>query len=405
MRNSVEILDSKNTLKEEIRTILNTAKAETRELTDEEKARVDEIKEQIKALNEELAELEKKNVTPIDNDEDENKEENKRNKPMKDFSILKAIRSIVNGEPLDAASNAFVQAGREEMRGLSTNGQIQIPVEKRAITVTGDNGEHDDVVSTDMMNVLEPLQHKLALVEAGAKFVTGLVGDVQYPTMSNGAAAWEGEVTEADAAGMTFSNVKLTPHRLSATIEVSKQFIMQDSIGAENAIRNEIINAIAQKLEATVLGNANTDGQPQGIFYGASDTFSGFAGLCALEAAVETAKFNGEKAYICSPAMKATLRGMVKGANAGVGMVWENNEIDGTKAISTGFVNGKKVAYGQFDQLVIGQWGALDLVIDPYTKAKNASIVITVNAWFDAKLLREGAVKCATYTTSTPTLS
>lgn len=402
-KTSVSILDEKAQLKEELRSIVNTCKAETRELTDEEKARKEEIEEQIKALNEELAEIEKNNVTPAD-EEEENKEENKRNKPMKDFSILKAIRSVVAGEPLDAASNAFVQAGREEMRGLSTNGQIQIPVEKRAITVTGDNGEHDDVVSTDMMNVLEPLQHKLALVEAGAKFVTGLVGDVQYPTMSNGAAAWEGEVTEADAAGMTFSNVKLTPHRLSATIEVSKQFIMQDSIGAENAIRNEIINAIAQKLEATVLGNANTDGQPQGIFYGASDTFSGFAGLCALEAAVETAKFNGEKAYICSPAMKATLRGMIKGTNA-TGMVWENNEIDGTKAISTGFVNGKKVAYGQFDQLVIGQWGALDLVIDPYTKAKNASIVITVNAWFDAKLLREGAVKCATYTTSTPTLS
>lgn len=403
MRTSVEILDSKNTLKEELRTIINTAKTETRELTDEEKARMDEIKEQIAALNEELAELEKKNVTPTEGKDNEDKE-NKRNKSMKNFSILKAIRSVINGDPMDATTLAFVNAGREEMRGLSTNGQIQIPVEKRAITVTGDNGEHDDVVSTDMMNVLEPLQNKLALVEAGAKFVTGLVGDVQYPTMSNGAAAWEGEVTESDDASMTFSNVKLQPHRLSATIEVSKQFIMQDSVGAENAIRNEIINAIAQKLEATILGNANTDGQPQGIFYGATDTFSNFAGICALEAAVETAKFNGEKAYICSPAMKATLRGMIKGTNA-TGMVWENNEIDGTKAISTGFVNGKKVAYGQFDQLVIGQWGALDLVVDPYTKAKNASIVITVNAWFDAQVLRTGAIKCATYTTSTPTLS
>lgn len=403
MRTSVEILDSKNTLKEELRTIINTAKTETRELTDAEKARMEEIKEQIQALNEELTELEKKNVTPTEGKDNEDKE-NKRNKSMKNFSILKAIRSVINGDPMDATTLAFVNAGREEMRGLSTNGQIQIPVEKRAITVTGDNGEHDDVVSTDMMNVLEPLQNKLALVEAGAKFVTGLVGDVQYPTMSNGAAAWEGEVTESDNAGMTFSNVKLQPHRLSATIEVSKQFIMQDSIGAENAIRNEIINAIAQKLEATILGNANTDGQPQGIFYGATDTFSNFAGICALEAAVETAKFNGEKAYICSPAMKAALRGMIKGTNA-TGMVWENNEIDGTKAISTGFVNGKKVAYGQFDQLVIGQWGALDLVVDPYTKAKNASIVITVNAWFDAQVLRTGAIKCATYTTSTPTLS
>jgi len=401
-KNSVELLDSKEQLKQEARSIIENAKAETRELTDEEKNRVEEIKNEIKKLQDELEELNKKNETPVDNNEEEN--ENKRNKHMKNFSILKALRSVVNGEAMDATTRAFVEAGKQEMRGLSFNGQIQLPIEQRTIQVTGDSGEHDDVVSTDLFNVLEPLQHKLALVEAGAKMVTGLVGDVQYPVMSNGSAAWEGETSEADDASITFSNVKLQPHRLSATITVSKQFIMQDSVGAENAIRNEIINAVAQKLEATILGNTNTSGQPQGIFYGANDTFADFAGLCALEAAVENAKFNGEKSYIVSPSAKATLRGMIKGTNA-TGMVWENGEIDGTKAISTGFVNGKKIAYGQFDQLVIGQWGALDLVVDPYTAAKNASVVITVNAWFDAKVLRSGAIKCATYTTSTPTLS
>jgi HK97 family phage major capsid protein len=393
--NSVEILDKKSSLKEEIRSLINTAKAETRELTEEEQNRVDEIKKQIEALNKELEEIEKKNEVPTD----ENKEENKRNKTMKnDFSILKAIRSVVDNQPLDVASKAFIEAGREEMRNLNAEGQIQIPVETRTINITNTTtGEHDDIVSTDMMNVLEPLQHKLALVEAGARMVTGLVGDVQYPVMGNGAAAWEGENTEADDAGITFSNVKLQPKRLSTTVAISKQLLVQDSVGAENAIRNEIINAIAQKLENTVLGSAAASAtQPAGIFNGQSATFTTFADLCGIEADVENAKFIGEKAYIVSPSAKATLRGMIKGTN-GTGMVWENGEIDGTKAISTGNVTGNKVAYGQFDQLVIGQWGALDIVVDPYTRAKFAEVVLTVNAWFDAKLLRAGAVKCATY--------
>ena len=399
-RNSVEIRDAKEQLRLEARGIVEKAKTEVRELTEAEQARIDEIKEEQKALDEELQELEKKrndnpSATPDENENKENQRSMKQN-----FSILNAIRQVVDGQPLDATTRAMIEAGREEMRGMSVNGQIQLPVEKRAITITGENGEHDDVVSTDLFNVLEPLQHKLALREAGAKFLTGLVGDVQYPIMSNGAAAWEGETTEADDANISFSNVKLQPKRLSATIEVSKQFILQDSVGAENAIRNEIVNAIAQKLEATILGNgAGSATQPAGLFNGVTATAANFADICEIEAEVEAAKFNGEKRYILSPSAKASLRGMIKGTNA-TGMVYENGEVDGTPAISTGFLTNKQVLYGQFDQFVIGQWGAIDITVDPYTKAKNATIVLTVCAWFDAKALRSGAIKAFTLGTA-----
>jgi HK97 family phage major capsid protein len=310
----------------------------------------------------------------------------------KQFSLIGAIRSVVDNKPMDELTRAFVEAGKAEMRGMTANGQIQIPVESRTITVTGEGGEHDNVVSTDLMNILEPLQHKLALAEAGVNFVTGLVGDVQYPIMTNGAAAWEGETTESDGLGVDFSNVKLQPHRLSATIEVSKQFIMQDSCGAEQAIRTELINAIAQKLEGTIFGTANTDGQPQGIFYGMTDSASSFSDICEMEAALEAAKFVGEKKYVMSPSAKAALRSMIKGTNA-TGMVFENGAVDGTPAIATGLITGKKVALADWKNCVLGQWGAIDIVVDPYTKAKNASIVLTINAWFDFKVLRTGAVK------------
>lgn len=396
-RNSVEIRDAKEQLRLEARGIVEKAKTEVRELTEAEQARIDEIKEEQKALDEELQELENKRKEPTTENGEENKE-NKRSMKQ-NFSILNAIRQVVDGQPLDATTRAMIEAGREEMRGMSVNGQIQLPVEKRTITVTGEAGEGEDVVSTDLFNVLEPLQHKLALREAGAKFITGLVGDVQYPVMGNGAAAWEGEITEADDANISFTNVKLQPKRLSATIEVSKQFILQDSVGAENAIRNEIINAIAQKLEATILGNgAGSATQPAGLFNGVTATASTFADICEMEATVEAAKFNGEKHYILSPSAKAALRAMQKGN--GVGFVFENGEVDGTPAISTGFLGTKQVLYGQFDQFVIGQWGAIDITVDPYTKAKNATIVLTVNAWFDAKALRSGAIKAFTLGTT-----
>lgn len=400
-RNSAIILDERASKKQEMRSIVETAKQEARELTEEETNRIEELKEEIKKDEDELKELESKRnqedpkdpEDPKDNKDERNKQDSKM---KQNFSLLGAIRSIVNNHELDPIASAVVKAGREEMRGMSTSGQIQIPVEKRTVTVTGESGEHDDVVSTDLFNVLEPLQHKLALTQAGARFITGLVGDVQFPLMSNGNVAWEGETTEADDLGTTFSSVKLQPKRLSATIDVSKQFIMQDSVGAENAIRNEMVNAIAQKLESTILGAAaGTATKPAGIFFGATDTASSFADICEMEAKLEKNKFTPAH-YILSPSAKAALRSMQKGN--GVGFVYENNEVDGVPATSTGLVTDKKVAVGDFSQYCIGQWGALDITVDPYSKAKNATVVLTINAWFDGKLLRENAIQCFSIT-------
>ena len=392
-KNSVELRDTIEQLRIEARSMVELAKSEKRELTEDEQCRKDEIKAEIKSLEAELKELEDKENENPNEDVVPTDEENKSKRSMKkQFSLLGAIRSVVDNKPMDEITRAMVEAGKQEMRGMTANGQIQLPVEQRTITVTGEGGEHDDVVSTDLFDVLRPLQNKLALADAGTRFLTGLVGDVQYPIMSNGSAAWEGEITEADDANITFSNVKLQPHRLSATIEVSKQFIMQDSTGAEMAIRDEIVEAIAQKLEATIFGNANTSGQPQGIFYGSSDTVSDFAGICEMEADLEEAKVLGPYKYVMSPKAKAALRGMIKGTNA-TGMVYENEAVDGVPAISTGLINGKRVAVGDWGHTVLGQWGGIDLVVDPYTKAKNASVVITINAWFDFKVLRDGAIK------------
>ena len=231
-RTSVAILDEKEQKRLEARNIIETAKTEQRELTDEEQSRVDEIKEEMKALDDELKELESKREetedpnkeTPSATD-DENKEENKRS--MKhNFSLLGAIRSVVENREFDATTKAMVEAGKAESRDLNIVGQIQLPIEKRTVTITGESGTHDEVVTTDMMNILDPLHHKMILGELGVRTLTGLQGDVLYPILAEGSAAWEGENTESDEWNPEVTSVKLQPKRLAATVILSKQFIM-----------------------------------------------------------------------------------------------------------------------------------------------------------------------------------
>ena len=337
-----------------------------------------------------------KEVDPDKDKEDKetkSKKENKHNIMEKKFNLLSAIRSVAEGKPMDDATQAVIDAGKSEMRsaGVSMTGQIQIPVENRAaVTVTA---EGEDVVVTDFANILDPLRTKNVLADSGANILTGLVGDLQIPAMGAENVNWEGETDDAQDGAGTFTNVKLTPHRLSAYIDVSKQFLVQDSLGAEALIRRDLVNAIQAKLEDTIFGTeAAEGGRPAGIFNGVSPTkVTDFKGLCTLESDVEDANFYGPAKYIVSPKAKAAMRAMAKSTKS-TQLVMEGDNIDGTPVLSTGHIAKDTFAYGDWSQLYVGQWGAIDLTVDPYTKAAAGQVRLVINAFFDFKLVRPKAV-------------
>lgn len=108
-----------------------------------------------------------------------NKEIKQKITMNKEFRLLKAINDIANNKTVDDVASAVISNGTEEMRsaGLSYAGQIQIPTSELRATVTV-AAEGEDVVATDLYDILEPLRAKNVLVQAGAKFLTNLVGDV-----------------------------------------------------------------------------------------------------------------------------------------------------------------------------------------------------------------------------------
>lgn len=393
---TLEIRDKKAVLKREAADIITAAKNEIRDLTEDEEKKVQDIKEEITRLTKELDALEAKLSGDADEGgEDNNKEEN-TTRAMKKFNLLTAIRNIANNQELDAVSKAVINEGADEMRkaGISYQGQIQLPTESRSVTV---NAEGDDVVGVDVTNILEPLRAKNVLVQAGAKYMTGLVGDVTIPVMNPSNVSWAGEIADASDAGTSFDGVKLSPKRLTCYVDISRQFLNQ-SLDAETVIKADIVNAINTKLESTILGNeAGTTTRPAGLFYttGSLDTISSFGDLTDLEADVEDTNVMGECKYIISNKAKAALRTMSKGDNTSAN-VMENGEIDGTEVFNTSNVTTNGVAFGDWSNLVIGQWGSIDLVIDPFSQAKNGCVRVVINAYIDAKIVREGTIAVAT---------
>ena len=173
-----------------------------------------------------------------------------------------------------------------------------------------------------------------------------------------------------------------------------------DSIGVENAIRNEISKALSDKLEATLLGNgAGNAYTPAGLFsYTAITTgaVEDFSGITTLDEGVEEVgvDLNACK-YIVSPSAKASLRNMAKSTKS-TQLVMEGNEIDGTQALCTAHVPSGKIVYGDWSNLVIANWDNVQIdVVRDSANLINGQVMIIINAFVDGVVVRPEAFAIA----------
>ena len=374
---------------------------ETSEKTNEET--VDETPD--KTENEQETDINKDGSEEEEPEDKEKEKDKQKNRHMENFSIVKSIRSVVDNRPMDEVNQNVLNAGRKEMRdaGISFGGQIQLPLEYReeptpsptpSVTVNqaGVDTYGKELIQTDKFSLMEPLTNKLVFTELGATYLN-VTNNVSVPKMSALNAGWVGEIEDAAKTSSTFETVDYTPKRISAYIDISKTLLYQDGTGVENMIRNQIVEALAQVLESTVLGTeAETNKKPAGIFNAAASKDLTFAGLVAMEKSLEEANVNGEFKYLVNPAIKATLRQTaVGGTKSDFRMLLDSdNEINGIPVVCTN--NAKGIAIADWSNLWITTFGGVDIVVDTVSQAVKNCIRIVVSMNVDAKFVRDEAV-------------
>lgn len=379
--NILELQEQRQNLKDKLVEMVSKGEAEKRELDVEETSKMNEIKAEIAGLDEQIRAIEKENEKLSRQQEKSIKTEN-RNTEMK---LINLINDVVNNRNFNEDVQASIEAAKGEMRksGLSTKGQIVL----RAINATTAT-EGQENVAEEKTAIEVALRNKLVAVKAGASFLGGLVGDVSVPTYGGSSVAWAGETaTAADGAG-TWGEVTISPKRLTATVDVSKQFLLQDSNDAEAMLINDLAAAIVEKLESTIFGDGEgTATQPKGLFNGVTADASidaiTYGDVLDVELALEE-KNATDYMFITSPQVKFALKGVQKGN--GLQMVCEGNEFDGIKYVASNSVLRNGVIALDPKSLVIGQWGGIDILVDPYTKAADGCVRLVVNSYFDAAM-------------------
>lgn len=376
--NSLELKDRQSVLIKRCQEIVYSCKKEVREMTEDEQKEFDANKEEIKKLKDELKRLQDKlsaydEDMPKMDDENETKEnnQNKENRSIKmenkKFNLLKELRSA-----------------------YETGKKINL-AEQRAYSVTD---EGDKVVATDVYDIWGPLRAKNVLVEAGAKFISGIKNNVQIPLMGAVTVNWANETEAATDGSAAFTKKILSPKRITAKYPISLELLAQDTLDVESAVREDIIKAVNAKVEETLLGSDLGDtSKPSGLFNGKTpDKIKSFGDLVALEAKVDDANVDGECKYVMSNKAKADFRVMSKGTKS-TQLVMEQGEIDGTQVLATSHVKDQNVIYGDFSNLVIATWDNITIdVVRDVASVGNGNVTIVVNAFVDAALIRDNAL-------------
>ena len=396
MKTLQEMRDEQGRLVEERNSILNTIQAEQRKATDDENKRLAEIAHKRAVLESDIQLAEERNKV---------QQRDRKKKGGGCGILLRCIRDMVSGRYSDE-TEALRSAGHDMMMrsGIASSEGLVIPMEFRGdnIQITGKN-DGNEILSEDVMDILTPLRDKLVLVEAGANFLTGLVGNIALPSYSGSNASWEAETAAAKNGKGTFAKKQLSPKRLTSYIDISKQFLAQDSVGANAMLMNDLTTAVAVKLQSTILGkHDHLDTMPDGFFTGtptyAMKGQATYKGIVDMESAVDldSAMINNVS-YIMHKGARGILKTTLRAPSVSEGFIFEDGMVNGYKTFVTGGVaSGLQsttdeygVIFGNWADLVIGQWGGLELTVDPYTQAGNGMVRLVINSYFDAKVRRD----------------
>jgi len=237
------------------------------------------------------------------------------------------------------------------------------------------------LVGTDVLGFVEILRNR-GLLMSGRLGATMMSGLTQNETVAGQAAtvttSWQS--TEASAAAETttlsLASLALSPKTITANIELSRLLRLMSGGLAERLVMRDISAGFAVAVDTAAINGSGANGEPSGLLQSPGlGTFSGttlaYATLLGAERAVLAANglgATGEMAWACTPATAEILAN--RQAFSSTSSMWQGKlsagELIGCPGYTSMTVPTGRLIGGDWSQMMIAQWGSLELRVNPY---------------------------------------
>jgi len=247
------------------------------------------------------------------------------------------------------------------------------------------------LVGTDLLGdqFIEALRARLVTGRLGARILDGLVGDVAIPGLSTGTSVyWVAESGAPSEGSIVFKQIQLSPKTVGTYLDISRKLLLQSSPAADDIVRNDLLIAILTEIDRVAINGGGAN-QPVGILQtagigtvslgtnGDAPTWAAVVNL-VKEVAIDNALM-GNLAYLTNAHVVAKLRTTAKVASTDSVMIMNGEQntlmgypVEQTSLVPSDLTKGtgtdlSAMIFGNFNDLVIGEWGTLDVLVDPYT--------------------------------------
>lgn len=330
-------------------------------------------------------------------------------KESRNFSFMKVIRALA--EPTDkraheAAAFEFEasRAAADKMGKNTENFVIPADVLTRAISTSkaganaGETGGYGIATTLEAASFIDILRNRATIMQLGTT-MGGLVGNIDIPKQVAAAQGyWLGEDADATESNLELGQIHLTPKTVAAYSEITRKLMIQSSLDVEALVRVDLAKALALTLDKAGYYGTGSDHQPLGIanqsgvnavaFTGTQPTYAELVEM-ETQIALDNADV-ASMAYVGNAAFRGHGKTTLKfpGVN-GSGTIWEpGNTVNGYRTEVTNQITTGDVFMGNFADLLIGLWGGLEMMVDPYTHSKKGRLRVVVFQDVDFALRR-----------------
>lgn len=276
--------------------------------------------------------------------------------------------------------------------------------------VTTSAASAGNLVGTNLLasSFIELLRNKMLLTQLGARMLTGLVGNIAIPRQTGaGTAVWETEGTGITSEStQTFDQLTMSPNEVGAYTEVSRKMLQQGTPAVEGLVQSDIATILRLAIDkAGFHGSGGT--QPTGIVgtsgVGSSSAASlDWPGVVSFEEDVATANADVDGlAYVTTVAGYTILKTRVKEAGYPVYLLDPGPAINGFRTMNdyrvgrTNQITAGYMFFGDFTQVLVGEWGVLEMLVNPFILDKEGLVRITAHQSVDIGVRQAGAFSVA----------
>lgn len=337
-------------------------------------------------------------------------------KEIKRYSMANVLRAFSSATPnikevgyeLELSRELQNQNGGVAPRTIYVPFDVfKAPQQRTGLNSTAGTGGYTiqtDVLSNEFIDVLRPMAR---VMQAGARVMSGLQGNVLIPKLS--AAAQCGWVAEDNAhaeSDQTFTGPTLSPKTLSGWTKIGRQLLIQSSSNVESIVRVDLTRIFALAFDKAALLGLGSSNEPKGIIKMAAPIASqlnwtttatpSYADLMKLKNKVARADalVSDKGAFLANSDMEYLMEVTPKIGSTYPTFILDGGKIGNYPFFATnqfGFTTyATTCVFGDWDQMILGTWGnGVNMLVDPYTYSDTGALKVTALMFADIQVRHE----------------